>query len=258
MKSAGQIMLVAALLAGGRAWAGDLALTGNPYATVVERNIFGLVPIPTVDPAAQAPPADPPPKITPNGIMNLFGKLQVLFKVPAKPKAGQPPKEESYVLSEGERQDDIEVLKIDEAGSLVTFNNHGTRQELPLANAPNISTPAAPAPGGVVPGGVAGSAVPSPALPRPGFNGSRFGRPPNVPSGGESGGNPQASGSPGFGAPNFNGGTGGQPQERLSPEAQVIMIEAQREQWKAAGNPAAAILPPTPLTQGGPPMPGGE
>src|ERR1019366_8402598 len=104
MKSAGQIVLVAVLLAGASAHAGDVAASDKPYAAMVARNIFNLVPIPT-NTAPEAPPADPPPKITPNGIMSIFGKLQVLFKAAEKPKPGQPAKNEAYVLSEGERQD---------------------------------------------------------------------------------------------------------------------------------------------------------
>jgi hypothetical protein len=37
-------------------------------------------------------------------------------------------------------------------------------------------------------------------------------------------------------------------EEALTPEAQVIMMEAQRAKWQEEGNPAAAIIPPTPLT----------
>src|SRR5208337_4811080 len=53
----------------------------TPYAGIVARNMFGLVPIPPPDPHAGEPPVDPPPKITPNGIMTIFGRDQALFKV---------------------------------------------------------------------------------------------------------------------------------------------------------------------------------
>jgi hypothetical protein len=78
----------------------DVASPQNPYAPIVVRNVFGLNP-------------PPPPKITSNGIMSIFGQLQVLFKV-ADPRPGLPVKDEFYTLSEGERQDDIEVTHIDE------------------------------------------------------------------------------------------------------------------------------------------------
>ena len=128
----------------------DVATSENPYAGIVSRNIFGLLPIPTNNPD-QGPPAEPPPKITPNGIMTIFGKLQALFKVASKAKPGQPAKDDSYVLAEGERQDEIEVVKINQADGIVTFDNHGTVQELPLVAA-NPTTPGT-APGGVMPAG---------------------------------------------------------------------------------------------------------
>jgi hypothetical protein len=39
------------------------------------------------------------------------------------------------------------------------------------------------------------------------------------------------------------------PAEPISPEAQVIMMEAQRAKWLDEGNPAAAIMPPTAITK---------
>ena len=74
------------------------------------------------------------------------------------------------------------------------------------------------------------------------------------PPGRPTGGNPGSSG----GMPSLGGavgtGTGaGQStavaqEEALTPEAQVIMMEAQRAKWQEEGNPAAAIIPPTALT----------
>lgn len=110
--------------------AGD-ATWGNPYTTIAVRNMFGLNPPPPPGPVE--PPGKNLPKITPTGIMGVFGQSQVLFKVTPVSKGGPAPKDEFYILSEGQRQDDIEVVKIDEQHSLVTFDNHGITQELPLA-----------------------------------------------------------------------------------------------------------------------------
>ena len=49
-----------------------------------------------------------------------------------KDHAGKPAADDAYILSEGQQQDEIEVTKIDEKGGLVTFNNHGEVQQLPL------------------------------------------------------------------------------------------------------------------------------
>src|SRR5580700_7335033 len=144
MRVAGPCFIAAALVFSatarsqdaGAAGATDTADAANkPYATIVARNMFGLLPIPPPDTNPPAPPVDPPPKITLNGIMTIFGRDQALYKVANKPKPGQQAKEDAYVLSEGERQDDIEVIKINHMDGIVTFNNHGTVQELPLEEA---------------------------------------------------------------------------------------------------------------------------
>src|SRR5271168_44531 len=132
MKLLGQIIVgVGAAFLISAAWADDLAMSGNPYDSIIARNMFSLVPMPTNNPADEKPP-DPPAKITPNGIMSLFGQLQVLFKVATPPKPGQPPQDLSYVMSEGDRQDGIAVNKIDEEAGVITFDNHGIIQQLPL------------------------------------------------------------------------------------------------------------------------------
>lgn len=222
------------------------SLADNPYATIVDRNIFSLVPIPLPAPP-ESKPIEPPAKITPNGIMSIFGQLQALFKVATPTKPGQPAQDKSYTLSVGERQDDIEVTRIDEVARIITFNNHGVMQELSLTNA-IVTTPAAPVGGSGAPTGAPGFVRP-PNLPGGPINrfGGRFGQGNNL-SNPYSGNNPSAS-SPS----NFAGNTGrniGQQSEaeNLSPEAQVIAIEAQRAQFQQQGNPAAAILPPTAIT----------
>jgi hypothetical protein len=233
--------------------------SANPYTAIVDRNIFNLVPIPTIDPAANAKPPEPPAKITPNGIMTIFGQLQVIFKVATPTKPGAPAQDHSLVMSVGERQDDIEVTKIDEASRTITFNNHGVIQELSLTNA-TISSPAPPVAGGPALG----------MIPRP-----SFGPPPGSPAAAHNFNNrienhpnaynPNASAAPSFGGNGFGGNNSqinSQNAQSLSPEAQVIAIEAQRQQWQQQGNPAASLLPPTSITSqlqsesgGGPPVP---
>ena len=208
--------------------ADDLALSGNPYDSIVARNIFSLVPMPTNDPASQKPP-DPPAKITPNGIMSLFGQEQVLFKVATPPKPGQPPQDQSYVMSEGDRQDGIAVTKIDEQAGMITFDNHGVIQTLALTSASDAS--------GSAMGGPSGS---TPDQPGRRFGG-RFGRARDMSGGGANPNNTPSSGST---PANVNNNS-----DRITPEAQVILMEAQRQQFQQEGNPAAAIIPPTPLTQ---------
>ena len=269
MKRLGKIVvcLAGGLLLSAGTRADDGGLPDNPYAPIVVRNVFALNPPPPVD---VAPPGDPPPKITPNGIMSIFGQLQVLFKVAGTAKPGQPAKDELYILNEGQRQDEIEVTHIDEKGGLVTFNNHGTVQELPLvkANPPPISAPMAAQGGPVptrnlVPNGENNSRIPSRLGGGPGAarnRGRGDGSPlTTVPTGGLGGGMNSGSSFNTLPAGTSYGGQQ-QPQNTMTPEAQAIMMEVQREQWKQQGNPAAAIIPPTVLTPqnspgGMPPMP---
>jgi hypothetical protein len=214
----------------------------NPYQPIVERNVFGLVPIPATPPPQSTKPNDASlPKITPNGIMTIFGKLQVLFKVSEPGKAAS--QEDSYIMSEGDRQDDIVVQKIDEKSATITFNNHGTIQELALvagkASSGALAPAANPGPGGIplprpgmpAPAGVGGSTVTT--------IGSRFGR------GGPAGNNPNAGGGPaGAGL----GQHGNSTTPKMTPEEQVLMIEANRLKAIEDNDPVANILPPTELT----------
>jgi hypothetical protein len=224
------------------------AATDNPYTPIVTRNIFGLVPIP-VGPPPETTPATPPPKITPNGIMTIFGKLQALFKVAGVTKPGQPPKEESYVLGEGERQDDIEVQKIDEKSATITFNNHGKIEELPLIAGTAVGGESAPAglgAPGLVPPPRPGIAPPAAGNPTTVGFGGRFGRPGN--------GSPSstAAGAPSLGQAGNSAiyspaaSEAGEPQ--MSPEQRILMIEAQRQKYLQDGNPIGKLLPPTQLT----------
>ena len=132
--------------------AGDAVSSGDPYASIAARNVFNINPPP---PPGSIPEPVETPKITPNGITSTLGHLQALFKVTTLAKPNVPAKELTYILSEGQEQDDIAVIKIDEKAGVVTFNNHGVLQELPLvvANASgNGPTPGRPGPPPTLPG----------------------------------------------------------------------------------------------------------
>ena len=245
MKRVGTIALclVGGLLLNTSLRADEAVLPGNPYAIVVARNIFGLNPPVVVDPNVKT--IEPPVKVVPNGIMTIFGQLQVLFKVPAKPGG----KDASYILMEGQSQDEIEVIKINEKAGVVTFNNHGIVQDLPLVVTPPSSTPvsvptsgAPPGAPGIAPGGAAPGTGASPFSNR---FGNRPGRPGNNPGGGNS------SGGGGTDALNTRavpsrGGTSGQ-QTQLTPEEQAIILTANKLKAFQDKSPAAPIFPPTAL-----------
>ncbi len=227
----------------------NLAFSGNPYLPIVTRNVFGLNPVPTNVPTADDATL---PKITLTGITDILGQMQALFKVAPKPGA-KDAKEQSYILSEGQQEDDIEVVRIDEKESLVTFNNHGTVQELPLANAPSSKTPA-PAGGG---GGGGGGAGIIPARlrgnrPDPGGAGQV------IHFGGQNGRGQVTIGGNNTAANNNSGMGGGPTQGRggmtqqtapseLSAEDQAVLMAAQHRQALQNNDPSAAIYPPTPF-----------
>lgn len=227
--------------------ADDVVLPANPYTQIIARNIFDLnPPPPPVDPNLKS--ADPLPKIIPNGTMTIFGVRQVLFHALFKGRPGKPDANQSYILAEGQRQDDIEVVKIDDKAGLITFDNHGDTEELPLADVPSSTTA----------GAEANSSGPN--------NGNSFGGQ----RGGFNSGNGGTYAGRNFGGPrsgfnsgnNYNNGfnngvnmqsaqmrgTDPRQQPAISTEAQMIMIEAQRMKYQQDGDPTARIMPTTPLT----------
>lgn len=223
---AGSVALSASLRAD------TVLLTGNPYAPVVARNIFGLLPPVVAD--TTPPAAEPPVKITLNGIMNVFGQVQAFFKV-----AGRTPgKEDSYMLTAGQGQDDIEVVKIDEKNGAVTFNNHGLEQVLPLAAAA-AGSPPTPV-GGTGVAGVSGG-IPAPAG---NFGGSGF----NTAFGGR--------GAAGGNNPGAGNGSNVHPVATrygsqlapMDPAVQTVLIEANRMKAQNEGDPIQKIFPITELT----------
>ena len=239
------LVLVAVLLgASARSQDSAIAKTDNtPYGSIVARNVFGLLPIPVHKPEDDVPPADPPPKITPNGIMTIFGREEALFKVAEKPKPGQPAKEVSHVMGEGEREDDITVVKINHVDGIITFDNHGTIQELPLVAAkdatsapPGVPPPRNPLLPGTMPppaGGGFQRQIPRPMGPGPGYS-------------------PQSSAGAGTGGASVQTASSQPTQANdpnaVTPEQAVYLIEAQRMKYLREGNPIANLLPPTPLT----------
>jgi hypothetical protein len=121
-----------------------IAAADNPYDSIVERNVFGLK-----SPPPPPPPPDnkpPPPKVTLTGITTMFGNKRALLKVqmPARPQ--EPAHEQSFILAEGERDGDIEVVEIDDTAGTIKVNNFGTLMTVAFDKESNK------APGGAAPG----------------------------------------------------------------------------------------------------------
>jgi hypothetical protein len=248
-----RVWKIALCLAGGLALnaglhADNVAFPDNPYAAIVVRNVFGLnPPPPPVDP--NAPPPEPEVKITANGIMAIMGQAEALYKTTV---AGKP--DQSYMLAEGQREDDIEVVKIDEKARSVTFNNHGVVQEIPLANTTDSGKGGSSAQRGPIFGSVPG--IPLPAFPTAGgANGASafpppagFGGPNNSSSGANFGGGPNSGANNGtsmpFGSTTQNN-TATQPQNTMDPDVQQVLIVANHLKAIQDGDPTAAIFPVT-------------
>ena len=223
--------------------------SSNPYVSIVDRNVFGLRPPPPPAPVETAKPVNVP-TITLQGIVNAFGKKQVLFKTMIAARPGEAPKETGLIMSEGERVGDITVLEINEVAGTIKFDNNGTEQikditkDIPKQQA---GVAAAPAPPPGLPG------VPPPRPP-----GIAQPATPGVPGGSSVttfGGNAGVTrpirsnttgGMAGIGGP----GTGAQGEQRpLSNEEQTVLIEVNRKLTEDKVNKGEfPMLPPTELT----------
>jgi hypothetical protein len=96
----------------------------NPYLAIAGHNSFGLSPLSS---SSVQDSKTPPPAITLNGLMTIFGDKRALFKVRA-----QSGEEKSCILSEGQRDEDIELLSVDMKKDTITVNNHGIIQKIAI------------------------------------------------------------------------------------------------------------------------------
>lgn len=148
-------------------WTGTQAIAtetsgGSPYQAIVDRNVFGLKPLPTlVDPKEANKP--PPAKITLTGMYTMGGVKRALMKVQTPAKPPEPAKEIPLTLSEGQRDGEVEVLEIDTIARTVKVNNSGTITSLDFTNN-GAKIAAGPAPGGPppLPGGPGGPGLAPP------------------------------------------------------------------------------------------------
>ena len=249
---------------------------GNPYQGIVDRNVFGLKPPPPPPtPESQQPPA---PKVQVTGITDILGKKQALLKVSVPAKPPEPAKDQYYVLTEGQRDGESEVLEIDVKGGNVKLNDYGTVMTLNIEkDGPKLAStpvpggvpppggfnPAGGAPGAFNPGGTAipnklglpsrslrttpagGSPMGASAIPAPNYGAAG---PVGGPTANLAAGNtPATSLNVAPGVPTQPGSTRNWPPEvPMSAEEQTILMEVYREQNK--NNPDLPPLPTTALT----------
>lgn len=101
----------------------ETAFAGGPYAMIYERNAFGLRPPNRV---TTVPPPGPAPKVHLTGITTILKDKRALFKVEVPARPPDKAKQESYILTEGQKAGPIEVLEIDVKKAQVKVNNSGT------------------------------------------------------------------------------------------------------------------------------------
>ena len=212
------------------------------YNTIPERNVFGLRPPPN-DPLPTNPPAQLP-KITLTGITTILGNKRALMMLaPPNLKPGNTNHEISLILTEGQRESEVEVLQIDEKRGSVRVNNSGTVMtltfekdgtKLPATPPPRTGAPPPPLPIGVPATTAAATTSAYSPHTRSGVR--------NIPGRNPRQGQTQTY-APGLtnvtapvgGIPNPTGlvtppsPTGAAPEQDLTPEEQAIVNELQRE-----------------------------
>jgi len=160
------ICIVAALAFLSRAQAANPDDSPNPYQAIVDRNVFALKPPPP--PPRPEDNKPPPPTIKLTGITTILGNKRVLMNVQMPAKPPEPAKLQSFILTEGQRDGEIEVLEIDEKIGVVKVNNFGTEMTLTMekdsVKLPPSVPAAVPLPGTPLPN-PAVSGVPQPAAP---------------------------------------------------------------------------------------------
>jgi len=138
----------------------------NPYATIVDRNPFGLKPPPPPPPPPEqtAPPV-PMAKVTMTGLLSTFGEPRVILEIIEDAGKGGGTPTRPPPLREGERQGPVEVLAIDVVKSTVRLRNSGVETNITF---PDIAK-STPIPGGPGVAGLPGA---------PGYKAPALGAPP--------------------------------------------------------------------------------
>jgi hypothetical protein len=179
---------------------------------------------------------------------------------PAKP--GEPAKEQSFTLGEGQREGDIEVLEINEKAGTVKVNDYGTITTLDFdKDGVKVVGVPPPVPGA---GGRPAGFVPAPGAnpPMPAGNPGNLPRPMRLPiprgaAVSPASGDAMPASVGGVAMPAF-GTTSpavSQPQQdaasQLTREQQAILLAAQKQRYQSSGSPIAALIPPLPGDLGG-------
>jgi hypothetical protein len=260
--------LIGGVLVAGWSFQSFAEVKDNPYQVIIDRNPFGLRPIPLPTPPVDPTPPPPPPLgIAMTGITTLLGPPKVFleFTDQQTKKVERP-----SAMLEGDTYKTITVVSIDTENNRVKVKNGDAESWLDFEK--NGVKPAgaggpAPVPHPGFPGANPVAAVPVPAATasaastavRGGLVGGNAGAPtvpapynPNVPVSTASGLPPRPLRTDGAGLVGGFGSTPTTPAPAattpsMTPAQAQAIIEARRLQLQQQGNPAANILPPTAL-----------
>jgi hypothetical protein len=102
----------------------------NPYRQIAQWNAFRLKPLQAVPVEPQ--PRPPLPRVTLTGITTILHDKRVLLKVQFPANPPEPAREQSYILKEGQRTEEIEILEVDERAGSVRISISGTAMLLTI------------------------------------------------------------------------------------------------------------------------------
>ena len=234
------------------------AIDDGPYRAIIERNIFDTQPMPP--PPKVVPPPIPLPNVKLVGVMAITGRPQAIiwYQDP-----GTPPKQPvTKVMVAGQRVGDITVLDIDVAAKTAKVQVLENISTLALEDKPAPAAPVAPSTGtaGIqrpkqpTAATANGFAPATSAFAQPASGGFR--NPAASATGGYNNSGPagaapadlsQVGGGIGQTLPTRQVRTDGTQDPQITPEQQMILIEAQRDAMLRAHDPTAVIMPQTPL-----------
>lgn len=110
----------------------------NRYEKVIStRNVFALQEPRPAEPTTSKPVV-PLTTVTFQGVTTILNYRQALLTLSTTDNRERSTKAISVVLREGEREGEVEVLKIDERHGLATIRNHGIIQTLALLPSPRV------------------------------------------------------------------------------------------------------------------------
>ena len=147
MNRIGKMLL--SLVALGLSYSVHALTSENRYETIIDRNIFRLVPMPPPEKPTNNVDSTLNREVKLTGISNIGGLKNAWFMIPAKPPSKDPP---LYLnLSEGQQSDFLEVISISEEEGEVKILHTKNPMTLSLKNDSLKAAPVAAVPAVAVP-----------------------------------------------------------------------------------------------------------